>query len=152
MVRTPYSLTPKMIELGTIALFPLLSHLIYPTSFLVYVTANLVGIISQWWFLLKMFAYFQEELTQLKGVLLSINISANICYLSIDLLSNAIISENVLIFIGAFSVFLGNFFRVYRNHVVKNTIINQELKSDQEIATFCVFYWHCYIKVTEKKN
>jgi hypothetical protein len=129
LVRAPSSLSLHLLQLGNIALFPLLAHLLYPTSFLIYILINLVGVISQWWTYLRDFIYFQEQLTKLKGILLSVNISANLCYLSIDTLSNAIISQNVLIFITAFSIFLGNFFSVFRNYLVKNTIINQELRN-----------------------
>lgn len=58
----------------------------------------------------------------------------------------------MLLFISAFSIFLGNFFLVYRNYIMKTTIINQHLKTDQEITMFVVFYWHCYCNVAEKKN
>ena len=119
MVRAPYSLTSHLIEITSIALYPLLTRLLYPTSFLVYMLAYLVGAILQWWELLHKFFYFQETLTRLKGILQSVTISAGLCYLSIDLLANAIISQNVLVFILAFSAFLGNFFRIYRNKIVK---------------------------------
>ena len=60
-----------------------------------------------------------------KGIMLTINISANMCYLTIFLLDNAIISQNILLFIATFSVFLGNFFITIRQHTLKETVINK---------------------------
>jgi hypothetical protein len=57
-----------------------------------------------------------------------------------------------MLFISTFSIFLGNFVAIFRNSIVKNIIINQDLKGEQEIAIFTVFYWHCYRKIAEKKN
>jgi len=60
----------------------------------------------------------------LQGLTLSLTISANLCYLAIYTMDNAIIAENVLLFISTFCLFLGNFFIVFRNNIVKDTIIN----------------------------
>ena len=147
-MRPASSLTPKLIEIATIAVFPLLSAVIYPTSFTIYLVGYLIIVVWQWSILMRSFVYFQESLTCLKGILISVNISGALCYLSISLLDNAIISQNVLVFIIAFSFFLGYFFVVFRNYVIKSTIINQELKQEQDIAIFCVFYWHCFRKIT----
>ena len=87
-----------------------------------------------------------------KGIMLTINISTYFCYLIIYLVGNAIVSQNILLFIAAFSIFLGNFFVTYRKHILKNVIINKELKGENQIGMYCVFYWHCYTKITEKKN
>jgi hypothetical protein len=87
-----------------------------------------------------------------KGIMLTINVSAYFCYLIITILGNAIISQNVLLFISTFSVFLGNFFVTFRKHLLKNTIINQDLRGENEIGLYCVFYWHCFSRITEKKN
>ncbi len=152
LVRVPRSLTSQFIDLLMVFMFPLLSNTIYPTSFLIYLVVNGGVISSQWWDYLKTFIYFEETFANLKGILLSINISAHLCYLSIDTLNNAIIAQNVMLFITAFSIFLANFFMVFRNTIVKNIIINQDLKGQHEISIFCVFYWHCYRKVAQKKN
>ena len=61
---------------------------------------------------------------------MSISISTHICYIAINVLANAIISQNVLLFISTFSIFLANFFVVFRNSIVKNTIINEDLKGE----------------------
>ena len=84
--------------------------------------------------------------------MLSVIIASHICYIWIYLMDNDIIAQNVMLFISTFSLFLGNFFVVYRNFIIKDTIINKQLRTDHEHAIFCIFYWHCYRKVTEKKN
>ena len=88
----------------------------------------------------------------LKGVTLSVAISTYICYLTIYTIYNAILAENVLLFITTFSVFLGNFFVVFRKSIIKDTIIDKDLREDNATALYCLFYWHCYTSVTEKKN
>jgi len=64
----------------------------------------------------------------MKGITLTIAISTYTCYLSVYLLDNDILNENILMFIATFSFFLGNFFVVFRNSIVKDTIINKDLK------------------------
>ena len=124
----PRSLTSQLIDLLMVVMFPILKNTIYPTSFLIYLVVNGGVIASQWSDYLRTFIYFEETFANLKGILLSINISAHLCYLSIDTLNNTIIAQNVLLFITAFSIFLANFFVVFRNTIVKNIIINQEMK------------------------
>lgn len=64
----------------------------------------------------------------IRGVMLTISISASLCYLAIFILDNAIISQNILLFISSFSLFLGDFFLVFRKNILRNTIINKDLK------------------------
>lgn len=125
-------------------LFPILTKLMYPTSFLLYIIIVLIIEIYKWGFYLRSFIYFHELFMNLKGIMLSITISANLCYLAIYIMDNAIVAQNVLLFISTFSIFLSNFFVVFRNHIVKDTVINKTLKSEDEISLYCVFYWHCY--------
>jgi hypothetical protein len=87
----PYPLTPQLLQLMIFGSFPLLTTLIYPTSFLIVVMLSVGVIVWQWGVYLRSFVYFQESLTRVKGLLLSINISSHLCYLSIEFLSNAII-------------------------------------------------------------
>lgn len=103
-------------------------------------------------YFLRKFIYFHELLMHIKGVMLTVSISAYFCYLIITILDNAIISQNILLFITTFSIFLGNFFVTIRKHLLKNTIINQDLRGENEIGLYSVFYWHCFTRITEKKN
>jgi hypothetical protein len=84
----------------------------------------------------------------MKGVMLTISISANICYLAIYIVDSAILSQNILLFIATFSIFLANFFVTYRKYLLENIIINKDLKGENEIGLYCIFYWHCYTSIT----
>jgi hypothetical protein len=98
------------------------------------------------------FVYFKEVFMALKGVLTAWNISALVCYLAIFVLDNAIVAQNIMLFISAFFVFLANFFLVFRNNIIKTTIIDKSLKNEDEIAIYFIFYLHCFKAITEKKN
>jgi len=151
-VRGTRPLTVRLFILGMATLFPLITKLMFPISFLLYILVMLIVEIYKWIFYLKKFIYFHELFMSLKGIMLSLVISANLCYLAIYTMNNAIIAQNVLLFITTFCLFLSNFFIVFRNNIIKNTIINQTLRGEDEISLYCIFYWHCYKKAAEKKN
>jgi hypothetical protein len=124
----------------------------FPLSLAMYGMGMLLVEVWVWIFYLHKLVYFHEALMQARGVMLTVNISAYFCYLIIYILENAIISQNILLFIATFSLFLANFFLTYRKYILKNTIINADLKGENEIGMYALFYWHCFTKITEKKN
>lgn len=83
LVRVPYSLTLPFLQLVTIAIFPLFNAFAFSTSFLIYLTASLAIFLAEWSMYLRSYTFFRETLVRLKGVLISVNISAHVCYLSI---------------------------------------------------------------------
>jgi hypothetical protein len=91
----------------------------------------MVGLeIYKWNYYLKTFIYFHELFMNLKGIMLSLVISANLCYLAIYTMNNAIVAQNAMLFIATFTIFLGNFFIVFRNNIIKNTIVNKDLRGE----------------------
>jgi hypothetical protein len=129
-VRTARPITIKIVYLILISMFPIITHYLFPVSFVMYGMSMILIEIYCWTYYLFKFIYFHETLMYVKGIMLTINISAYFCYLIIDILGNAIISQNILLFIATFSIFLGNFFITYRKYILKNTIINKDLKGE----------------------
>jgi hypothetical protein len=152
LVRIARPITLKVVNIVIVSAFPIMSHYMFPTSFALYSFAMLILETYNWYYYLHKLIYFHELFMYMKGVMLTISISANICYLAIYIVDSAILSQNILLFIATFSIFLGNFFVTYRKYLLENIIINKDLKGENEIGLYCIFYWHCFTRITEKKN